>query len=403
MAGLLLFGQNFSKEKRRENISINPVIQSIGYNTVEGAYLNLRGSWFKRLDSTGFRHNISFSPNIRYGFSNHHLNVSAQVNYNYGKKYISSWSVAGGKRMYQLNNTNPITSFDNTISTLLFERNYAKFYEAWFARINYLKGIGGGVTLFGNLQYQDRIPLENTSTYRMKDFADKEFSPNYPEELVHKNFDRHQAVTGTVGITWRPGNRYIEFPDRTINVGSRYPTFSLSYTQGFHNILGSDIDYAKWRFGMNDNLNLKLGGTFRYNLSIGGFLKKDSVAVPDYVHFNGNQIFMSSGYLSSFQLLPYYKYSNVNKFYAEGHVEHHFNGLLTNKIPVFRKLNWHLVGGANAFYLNTDQYYSEVFVGLENIFKLIRVDWVWGFEKGHAATTGIRIGITGIASGGSGD
>ncbi len=403
IARLFLFGQNFSKEKRRENISINPVIQSVGYNTVEGWYLNLRGTWFKRLDSTGFRHNISFSPNIRYGFSNHHLNAAGTFNYNYGKRYISSLSVSGGKRMYQLNNSNPITSFDNSISTLLFERNYAKFYEAWFARVGYVKGIGGGITLSGGLQYQDRIPLENTSTYRMKDFANKEFSPNYPTDLVHKNFDRHQAVIGTVGITWRPGTRYIEFPDRIMNIGSRYPTLSLGYTQGFHSILGSDIDYAKWRFGISDNLNLKLGGTIRYNLSIGGFLKRDSIAVADYIHFNGDQIIMATNYLNGFQLLPYYKYSHTKQFYAEAHTEHHFNGLLTNKIPLFRRLNWHLVGGINAFYLNSDQSYSEVFFGLENIFKLIRVDWVWGFEKGHAATTGIRIGISGIASGGSGD
>jgi len=370
---------------------------------VEGWYLNLRGTWFKRLDTTGFRHSISFSPNIRYGFSNQHLNASGALNYNYGKKYISSVSISGGKRVYQLNNNNPITSFDNTISTLLFERNYAKFYEAYFARINVVKGIGGGVTLFGGLQYQDRIPLENSSTYRIKDYGYKEFSPNYPTELMQQNFERHQAVIGNVGITWRPGNRYIEFPDRIMNIGSRYPTFSLSYTHGFKNIFGSDIDYARWRFGVNDNLNLKLGGTFRYNLSMGGFLKRDSVNVQDYIHFNGNQLIMATNYLNGFQLLPYYKYSNAQKFYAEGHVEHHFNGLLTNKIPLFRQLNWHLVGGANAFYINSDTHYAEAFVGLENIFKLIRIDWVWGFEKGRAATTGIRIGINGIASGGTGD
>jgi hypothetical protein len=305
--------------------------------------------------------------------------------------------------MYQFNNANPITSFDNTITTLFFERNYAKFYEAWFARVNYTKGLGGGVTIFAGLGWQDRIPLENTSDYKLKDFATKEFTPNYPTEIMAKNFERHQAFIGNVGISWRPGNRYIEFPDRIINIGSRYPTFTLSYIHGFHNILGSDIDYGKWRFGISDNLNMKLGGTLRYNLSVGGFLKRDSVEVIDYTHFNGNQIILASNYLSSFQLLPYYKYSNQERFYAEGHIEHHFNGLLTNKIPFMRRLNWHLVGGANAFYLKGDRYYSEAFVGLENILKIIRVDWVWGFEKNQPAMTGIRIGITGFASGGSGD
>jgi hypothetical protein len=94
--------------------------------------------------------------------------------------------------------------------------------------------------------------------------------------------------------------------------------------------------------------------------------------------------------------LPYYRYSNISKFYAEGHVEHQFNGMLTNKIPLFRKLNWHLVVGSNAFYLNRKQHYIEAFAGLENIFKIVRVDLLWGFENGRRSIAGIRVGITGL-------
>lgn len=400
---LLLFGQNISKEKKRVNINVTPVIESVGYNTVEGWFLNLRGSWFKRLDTVRSRRSIGVFPNIRYGFANQHWNASAVVNYNFGKKYFNSISISGGKRVYQFNNQNPITSFDNTITTLFFERNYMKLYEAWFGRAAYTKGIGEGFTVTASLQYQDRLPLENSSDYKFRDFGNKFFTPNYPVEIMSENFARHQALIGTIGINWRPGSRYIEFPDRIVNIGSRYPTFSLSYTHGFNNILGSDIDFSKWRFGINDNLNLKLGGTFQYNISIGGFLRRDSVAVPDYKHFNGNQIILASDYLNSFQFLPYYKYSNTSNFFAEAHAEHHFNGLLTNKIPFFRSLNWHLVGGANTFYLNKDSYYVEPFIGLENILKVIRIDFLWGFFKGEKAAMGVRIGIRGKSSGGSGD
>ena len=70
---------------------------------------------------------------------------------------------------------------------------------------------------------------------------------------------------------------------------------------------------------------------------------------------------------------------------------------------MFRKLNWHLVAGANAFYVNEKNNYAEVFVGLENILKLIRVDFVWGFEYGHRSQFGIRIGLKGALTGGSED
>jgi hypothetical protein len=400
---LLFFGQSFGKERKRENYSISPIIQSVGYNIVEGWYLNLNGTYSKRLDTANGRRFISFTPVIRYGFSNQHLNASGTFNYTFGKKYFTNFSISGGKRVYQLNNANPITPFSNTFQSLLFERNYAKLYEAWFGRINYAKGLGGGITISGGLQYQDRIPLENTTDYTIFNKKDRVFTPNYPTELMTDNFRRHQALIANVGFTWRPGSRYIEFPDRVMNMGSRYPTFTLGYQHGFKNVLGSDIDYDKWRFSIHDNLNLKLGGNFRYHVAAGGFLRKDSVAVQDYIHFNGNQVFAASSYLNSFQVLPYYKYSHTNSIYYEAHAEHHFNGMITNKIPLFRQLNWHLVGGANAFYVNSNSHYAEAFAGLENIFGLFRLDYVWGFERGRAAVHGLRLGISGIASAGQGD
>jgi hypothetical protein len=146
-------------------------------------------------------------------------------------------------------------------------------------------------------------------------------------------------------------------------------------------------------------VNLKIGGEFRYRLSVGGFLNDRKVGLPDYQHFNGNQTFYNFKYLNSFQLAPYYRYSNTERFYALGHVEHHFNGLLTNKIPLFNRLKWNLVAGSNTFYVNRDNYYVEAFAGLENIFKIFRVDFVTAYQAQPGNSFGIRIGLGGIIGG----
>lgn len=396
---LLIGGQSFRREKKREVFNISPVLRTISYNTVEGLVVNLRGSYFKRLDSSSrSRRSIAITPVIRYGFSNTHLNAYSGFTYNYGKKYFSSVNISAGKRVFQFNNSNPILAFDNSLATLLWERNYMKLYEAWFGRLGMAKDLGDGARVSGAISYQDRIPLENTSMYVIKDWNEKAFTPNYPE-IMTNNFQRHQALAITIGLQWRPGGRYIEYPDRKISIGSKYPTFNLSYTHAIKNVFGSDVDYSKWQFGVSDNLNVKLWGSIRYAFGAGGFISKSAVEVPDYTHFNGNQLFLANDYMGSFQLLPYYKYSNVERFYAKAHLEHHYNGLLTNKIPLFRKLNWHLVTGANSFYLNRNQYYIEPFVGLENILKILRLDFVWGIEKGQPSSTGIRLGIRGINRG----
>lgn len=403
VGNILLSGQAFVKRKNRSGIQIDPLIQSVFFNPVEGWAVQPRVTWYKRLDSVNTRRYLNFTSSVRYGFNNRHFNAYGVATYSYGKKYLSLLSVGAGKRVLQINNANPISPFTNTFSSLWWERNYAKFYEAWVGRINFTKGLGEGFTVTTGLQYQDRLPLENTTDFSWRNIKDRSYEPNFPLEIMSENFQRHQALLLNVGLSWRPGSRYIELPDRKIDIGSRYPTFTVGLIKGLKNVLGSDINYTKWRFGVSDNVDLKLGGNFRYNFIAGGFLQRDSVAVQDMHHYNGNQVLMRAPYLNSFQLLPYYKYSNTASAFAEAHVEHHFNGLLTNKIPLFRRLNWHLVGGANALYIRKNSNYLEGFVGLENIFRIVRVDWIWGFDYGKPATTGIRIGITGFTGGGNDD
>ena len=80
--------------------------------------------------------------------------------------------------------------------------------------------------------------------------------------------------------------------------------------------------------------------------------------------------------------MPYYAYSNTSKFYTTAHIEYHLNGLLSNKIPVFKKLNWFFVLGGNALYNNdTKQGYYEALFSIENIFKVLRVDFVKSFPN----------------------
>jgi hypothetical protein len=199
----------------------------------------------------------------------------------------------------------------------------------------------------------------------------------------------------TVGITWQPGARYIELPERKINIGSKYPVFSLQYTQAFKNVFGSDERFSKWKLGITDDINFKLQGKFRYRLGIGGFIDTGSnVQVPDYNHFNGNISTFATEYLNSFQLLPIYQFSNISKFYALAHIEHNFKGFLTNKIPGIKKLNLYLVAGANGFYINSKKNYYEIFAGFDNIFKQVRVDFVQSYLNGKPWQSGFRIGFS---------
>ncbi|NOT51121.1 MAG: carboxypeptidase-like regulatory domain-containing protein [Chitinophagaceae bacterium] len=395
LQNLLLLGQGFSNSKKRTFVSILPVMENVNFNPAEGLVVSTGFHWSKRLDSGAIsRRRIQISPVIRYGFANNHFNSHLTASYTFGKKYFSSVMLSGGKRVFQFNANSPISERSNTTSSLLEEDNRLKTYEAWYLRGSYRRGIGDGFSLVTGFQYQDRMPLDNRTNYTWRDKNDRQYTPNYPYEIMNENIKRHQVFMLVLGVTWQPGSRYIELADRKINVGSKLPVFSAGYTIGIKNVFGSDANFSKWNVGVSDNINFKLAGNFRYRLMAGGFIDTGSnLQVPDYKHFNGNISTMATEYMNSFQLLPIYQFSNKDKFYLQGHVEYNLKGFLTNKIPGIRRLNVYLVTGANAFYINNNKYYYEWFAGIDNIFKRFRVDFVQSYLNGKKWNNGIRIGF----------
>ncbi len=389
--GLLLTGQSFSNTKKKEYISYNSLLSSLNYNTVEGGVLMFSPSFTKRYEG---RKLFYLNPELRYGMANTHFNASVTGGFNFGKKYIQTIVFSGGQKVFQFNNAEPISAVRNTQYTLLGEANYMKIYEADYFRAGYSAGIGNGLSVNASFQFQNRKPLDNLPRMiSWKDYPEKAFTPNYPVELTGTQMIRHQASMLTVGMTWRPGSNYIEYPDRKIGIGSDYPVISATLTQGIKGLFGSDVDYTRWRVTINDDLDLKLAGKFHYNIGFGGFINANKTFIPDYQHYLGNQTIFGSNHMNTFQLAPYYKYSNTASFNIAAHTEYHLNGLLSNKIPLFKKLNCFFVVGGHALYTGKNTSYYETSFGIENIFKILRVDFVQGFENAGGRPSGFRISL----------
>ena len=382
---------------------IDPLLTDLEYNTVEGVAMKVNGfisAYNKKLKSA-----ISFEPHLRYGFNNGHFNAWANLSFRTRdaeanrriKQY--SWNFAGGKRVsefYKDQNTYPL---GNSISTLFFGQNRMKIYENYFGSITYSRRFESGLRFTINGLYENRLPINNTTDFSFAKKSEIKFTPNYPTEKISQQFQQHQAAVLTASVSFKPGQKYIEFPNYKAAVGSKYPTFTLSYAKGIDNALGSDVDFDKWKFSVRDDKNLKLFGTFKYNLGTGGFLNSKKVFIQDYQHFRGNMSIAAGEYLSTFQVAEPYQNSTKASIYSYGHIEHHFNGLLTNKIPLFKRLNWTLVAGSNALFINKNTNHIEGFVGLENILKIFRVDFVAAYVNGGKPITEVRIGAGGILGG----
>lgn len=373
------------------------VINSIGYNTVEGFNATLKLYWNRQINENKV---LRFDLLNRYGFTNKHYNALLKLSYAVQdpkwKGRLWRINLQGGQYVYQLNNDNPITPFINELYTLFGGKNYMKIYESRLGKINVQRNWGNGFKASLGVSYEQRMPLENTTDYTFSESNKVHITPNQPATLPL--FEEHKAAIVNASISYQPGWKYIQYPKYKSSISSRSPIFTARYTKGIPNILDSKSDFDKWSLEIEHSINLRLLGTIDYRLMGGGFLNDNYVGVPDMKHLYGNQTFLANPYLNSFQLAPYYRFSNTTDIYGQGHLEWHLNGWLTNKIPLFRRLNWHLVGGSNALYIDKDNNYVEVFAGLENIgvkmFRFGRIDLVAGYESGKGKpSVGVRIGL----------
>ena len=130
---------------------------------------------------------------------------------------------------------------------------------------------------------------------------------------------------------------------------------------------------------MSDDHGIGMAGRFEWSVGAGIFLNSKFVPLANWYHFNTTQTLLAKNDLSAFRGLPYYE-ASTTAYHAEGHVEQHFRGLILNKIPLIKKLKWHTVAGFHYLYQPDHGHFYEATVGIENIFRVIRVDVAFPFR-----------------------
>ena len=402
---LLTSGYTYNTKKYKNKFSINQLLlgpdNMVNYNTVEGFNVAPKLHWRHLLD-TG--KNLHGDLAVRYGFANEHLNAIGRLYYVLQDKAFLSrtWALGleGGKYVFQYNSENPVSEWLNSYSALFYRENDFKIYERWEGAFYLAHNHGTGLRWHLRASYQQRLPLENTTTYSFIDGGKEGFKANAPLYLTSQAtaWQQNDAALVEAVVSYQPGYSYLILPDRKAASGSNWPVFTLTYKKGIPGIANSVSDYDKLRFSIKDELKLRLLGNLSYNIAVGGFLNSKYVSVPDLMHLYGNRgIGVAAPYLESFQMAPFYDFSNKEQLYGEAHLEYHMRGMLSNKIPIFRQLRWFFLLGGNAFYANDNNYYTEAFAGVDNmgykLARVVRVDFVqsWDSRMGH--NSGVRASI----------
>mgnify|MGYP003347342603 FL=1 len=226
----------------------------------------------------------------------------------------------------------------------------------------------------------------------------------YGEPLGSLNYDyypnlgdttliNHTITTSEISLYTRflLKEKFIQTKYGRVSVGSKYPLIQLYLSTGLKGVMNSDLNYYRVSVKVSDEIKINPLGWGYYNVEAGQFF--GTAPYPLLFVHPGNETYFYD-YLS-FNMMNYYEFVSdrwVSLFYT-----HHFDGFFLDRIPLMRKLKWRevaqikVVAGSlsqrnrdilvnpNVF-SDLKKPYAEAGVGVENIFKIFRFEFLWRLD-----------------------
>jgi len=175
-----------------------------------------------------------------------------------------------------------------------------------------------------------------------------------------------------------------------VSLGSDYPIVEARYGIGLKGLWNSGYDYQKVSLSVSDRVKISPLGSLYYNVFAGKYF--GTLPYPLLEIHPGNEFYYYNKY--AFNMMNRYEF--ISDQYAGFNIEHTIGGGVFNYIPYLKKLKlrqfWTakgLIGSLSdenrALNLNKGypfrtlegSPYIELGTGVENIFQLFRIDFVW--------------------------
>lgn len=362
-------------------VGIGPIYEIYSRNVIEGDRIKIGIRTGDKLSKR-----FIAEGSIAYGFLDKRVKGQIWLNYHFNKKK-NPWRMLGFRArmdIEQLGLSQGQWRPDNILGTFLRRRSLQD--------LSYINQI----TL--NYEHDWFTGLSNRFTI--------DWSQVFPTGLI--NFGIIDPATGQVA-SYLPSYMRTEFKIETTfqyglktitgrvkrrTINGKFPEVYLSYAFGIKGLL-SDFSYHTLRFKITDLVRIKPFGYGRYTLWMGKTFGEVPYTMMEIHPGNDTYSFDKN----AFNCMNYFEF--ISDQFISFSYEHHFEGFFFNKIPGFNKLKWREIWGIKAVWGSiseqnrrfmklppnsyelrdklTGKYvpYVEMNVGIENIFNIVRIDFVW--------------------------
>lgn len=383
-----------------------PLNASISYNSFEGIRLRTGG-----ISTARFNKHLFAQGYAAYGTKDHEWKYLGSLEYSFLKKkmHANEFPIRSIKMSYgydtQLLGQDPTTGKDNFVLSLKRSGN---------EQITYLRK---AEILINNefwSGFSYKLSAQNTREYATHSTAfervgDGTFVPYY------------DMTSATLTLRYAPHETFIQSRTSRTPINHQHPVFVLTHTAAKAGLLGSDFDYQRTDFKYTQRIWLSAFGYVDTNLKAGKVWSQSPFTMLCMPNANLSYTIQPE----SFALMNPMEF--VNDEYASWDLVYYLNGCVFNNIPLFKRLKWREVVSFRGIYgslsskndptalkedgtvMNPDLYrfpsdddvykmgshpYMEYAVGIENIFKCIRVDYVRRlnyFDHPHVNKNGIQV------------
>lgn len=374
-------------------IEIGPYTSFYSYNPIEGNRLA-----FGMQTSNDFSKKIMFKGLGAYGF------LDKKWKYTFGTKFFITKTP---RRLVEIDYTNEVRQFDrdyfstysqNIISSFLRRNPYNKLVN--------VEGF--------NFSYYNEWFEGLSNTIRFQSFNLENITPILPfnEPINDSTVNPINSIYNSevsLSMRYAHNEKFVSGEFYRTSLGTKFPVIEAEFSMGLKDVFKSQYEYKKLKVKYRHWLNAGYFGYLSYRLEAGKLW--GTLPYPLLFIHAGNETW---GYeREAFNAM------NIGEFISDEYIsmnlEHHFEGLFLNYIPLLRKLKWREVASFKAIYGRLNDKHSQVFefpsfsrslqakpymegsVGIENIFKVLRIDALWrmsylknNFEDINVLRFGIR-------------
>ena len=359
---------------------INTIISS---NSFEGLRMRVGGittaSLNKRLFASGY---------LAYGTKDEHFKYRGELEYSFINKKehprefpVHSISTSYQYDIDQLGQQYLYTNKDNIVLSLKRQKDDRITYLRQ-AEFNYQR------EHYSGLSYS--LGLRNKTEYGTYCVEFEKKDANGQLNIV----PHYMMTEASFKIRYAPHEKFYQMKSRRINITPEVPVIYASHVTAKKGWLGSDYTYNRTEVGIQKRFWLSAFGYIDTYINAGKIW--DAVPFPMLSIPNANLSYTIQP--QSYSLMNAVEF--INDQYASWDVTYFWNGWLFNRIPMLKLLKWRevtsfrgLIGSLsdknkpndsnNLFVFPAGSYemgkmpYMEATVGIENIFKLMRIDYVW--------------------------